>query len=178
MTVARPALRALGAAILRRDPRLDLAAPVAASAPAPPAQLPHTPRTFAARERELARLDAALAAMDGPGTALVTIHGTAGVGKTTLAVRWARTVAGSFPDCQLYVNLRGFDPAGQVVRPSLRPGGQPLGPLLSAGPGTRGPDRPDRRVVAASYGVTACPALAPLPQTLSRQTLPALPGCQ
>lgn len=127
-----PALRELEVAILRQDPRLDLAGPVVAAAgPSPagtpsagppsagtapagpvPAQLPHTPRAFTAREHELARLDAAAAA------GLVIVHGTAGVGKTTLAVHWARTAAESFPDGQLYANLRGFGPPGEVARPA------------------------------------------------------------
>jgi tetratricopeptide (TPR) repeat protein len=38
-----------------------------------------------------------------------TVAGTAGVGKTALAVRWAHRVAEAFPDGQLYVNLRGYD---------------------------------------------------------------------
>ena len=40
---------------------------------------------------------------------MAVIAGTAGVGKTALAVQWARQVARHFPDGQLYVNLRGYD---------------------------------------------------------------------
>jgi tetratricopeptide (TPR) repeat protein len=43
------------------------------------------------------------------------IAGTAGVGKTALAVHWARRVAGHFPDGQLYVNLRGYDLESPVL---------------------------------------------------------------
>jgi tetratricopeptide (TPR) repeat protein len=45
------------------------------------------------------------------------ISGTAGVGKTALAVHWAQRYAGRFPDGQLFVNLRGFGPAGAAVTP-------------------------------------------------------------
>jgi tetratricopeptide (TPR) repeat protein len=34
-------------------------------------------------------------------------------------VHWARTVAGRFPDGQLYVNLRGYDPEGDPLAPGV-----------------------------------------------------------
>jgi tetratricopeptide (TPR) repeat protein len=48
---------------------------------------------------------------------VAVVTGTAGVGKTTLAIRFARQVASRFPDGQLYVNLRGFDPSGAPTEP-------------------------------------------------------------
>jgi DNA-binding SARP family transcriptional activator len=120
------ALRDLEAAILRQDPALALPAVPVAAAPPPvvPAQLPPTLRAFTGRGQELARLDALLAQAtsthpDRSAAVLITaVSGTAGVGKTTLAVHWAHRVADRFPDGQLYVNLRGFDPAGVVLDPA------------------------------------------------------------
>jgi len=93
--------------------------------PACPAQLPPEPAGFAGRTAELGWLHALLpgesAAPDGPPPAspVVLITGTAGVGKTTLAVRFARQAGPLFPDGQLYVNLRGFDPASAPMLPAM-----------------------------------------------------------
>ncbi len=81
----------------------------------PPRQLPTRVPHFAGRARELAQLDAVLdeAASDrvtgATGVVISAIGGTAGVGKTALALHWAHRVAHRFPDGQLYANLRGFD---------------------------------------------------------------------
>lgn len=85
----------------------------------PPAQLPHDNSAFTGRRAELDEAFA-LSGVDGsrPGTVVISaIGGMAGVGKTTLAVHWAHRVADRFPDGQLYVNLRGFDPSGAVMDP-------------------------------------------------------------
>jgi DNA-binding SARP family transcriptional activator len=85
--------------------------------PAPtvvPRQLPGAVRHFAGRATELAALTRLVDSTDGAVT-IAAIHGTAGVGKTALAVHWAHQVVDRFPDGQLYANLRGFDPTGQVM---------------------------------------------------------------
>ncbi|MFI9832912.1 AfsR/SARP family transcriptional regulator [Streptomyces sp. NPDC051913] len=84
-----------------------------------PAQLPLRTAAFTGRNRELAVLDGLLAATTEPSAAAVVavVRGTAGVGKTALAVHWAHGVADRFPDGQLYVNLRGFDPSGAALTP-------------------------------------------------------------
>jgi tetratricopeptide (TPR) repeat protein len=82
--------------------------------------LPAAVEGFAGRAAELATLTGLLDRVGGPGGTVVisAIGGIAGVGKTTLAVRWAHRVAGEFPDGQLYVNLRGFGPGGPPVSPT------------------------------------------------------------
>ncbi|MFF2519439.1 BTAD domain-containing putative transcriptional regulator [Streptomyces sp. NPDC058086] len=79
-----------------------------------PRQLPPDLPIYTGRSRELARAQALVPAPHEP-SAVITIGGMAGVGKTALAVRLAHTVADQFPDGQLYINLRGFDPAGEMV---------------------------------------------------------------
>jgi len=76
-----------------------------------PAELPFAARGFAGRTAELAALE------DGEdGVWLIT--GTAGVGKTALAVQWAHAARDRYPDGQLYVNLRGFDADDEPLSPA------------------------------------------------------------
>jgi len=110
-------LRELHQRILEEDATLA----VPASAPQPagghaeavtPRELPAPATHFSGRAGELTALTALLdrAGEHAPGSVISAIVGTAGVGKTALAVSWAHQVAGRFPHGQLYVNLRGFDP--------------------------------------------------------------------
>jgi tetratricopeptide (TPR) repeat protein len=82
-----------------------------------PRELPSAVAGFTGRAAEL---DALTGLLDRPGrqapgvVVISAISGTAGVGKTALAVHWAHMAVDRFPDGQLYVNLRGYDP-GQPV---------------------------------------------------------------
>ncbi|MEV0134698.1 tetratricopeptide repeat protein [Dactylosporangium sp. NPDC050688] len=82
-----------------------------------PSQLPGDVRGFVNRHTELAILTRVVSDDHGdPNAAAVTvITGTAGVGKTSLALHWAHSVRDRFPDGQLYVNLRGYDPGQPAV---------------------------------------------------------------
>ncbi|MDV7222176.1 AfsR/SARP family transcriptional regulator, partial [Streptomyces prunicolor] len=84
-----------------------------------PSQLPLDPAGFTGREEELARLEKVLGASSARPTAVVVsaVSGTAGVGKTALAVHWAHRARDRFPDGQLYVNLRGYDPDRPLTAP-------------------------------------------------------------
>jgi tetratricopeptide (TPR) repeat protein len=76
-----------------------------------PRQLPAPVRHFVGRARELADLSERVRGQV-PGTVVIlAIGGMAGIGKTALALQFAHEVIESFPDGQLHVNLRGFDPA-------------------------------------------------------------------
>jgi len=128
----RRSVRALADAMALAEPEralLDRASrptPVAASTALPPStcpgsgqqgktvprQLPAAVSCFTGRGIELTMLSGMLGT--GPRAPMPTlvisaIAGTAGVGKTALAVHWAHLVAERFPDGQLYVNLHGYD---------------------------------------------------------------------
>jgi tetratricopeptide (TPR) repeat protein/DNA-binding XRE family transcriptional regulator len=89
----------------------------AASKRVVPRFLPPGVPGFVGRTDQLAALSEVL--NQPGGTAVIAaIGGTAGVGKTALAVHWAHRVAEEFPDGQVFVNLRGFDPLAAAMRPA------------------------------------------------------------
>jgi DNA-binding SARP family transcriptional activator/tetratricopeptide (TPR) repeat protein len=146
-----------------------------------PAQLPPDLRSFVGREAELAALDHPLAG-DGqrPATAIVisAIAGTAGIGKTTLAVRWAHRIRDRFPDGQLFVNLHGSDPTGMPTDPAdaLR------GFLTALGvPPERVPATVDARTALYRTTLASKRVLVILDNALDadqvRPLLPGAPGC-
>jgi DNA-binding SARP family transcriptional activator len=162
-----PELRDLHDAILRRSVvgyppgggRPDPVLPATATAPAKPADLPDGSRIpaphaaafrpaeipadivdFTGRVRELQALDAFLPVRDGPlprGMLIVAVEGTAGAGKTALAIRWAHRVTDRFPDGQLHVNLRGYS-QGIPMQPI-----EALTTMLRAVGADRVPEEPD-----------------------------------
>jgi DNA-binding SARP family transcriptional activator/Flp pilus assembly protein TadD len=109
--------------ILRDDPALVSPRPAVTEQPAPapsptpaparrvPRQLPGATSRFIGRDEELAALDQLLAQRppDDERNLVLAVDGTAGVGKTTLAVQWAHSVSEWFDGGQLYANLRGYD---------------------------------------------------------------------
>ncbi len=159
-----PGLTRLHGQILRSDPSLlpaehghparpspaPLQVPEPRREPEPfqvpaPRQLPPGAACFAGRRAELAALTGLrekAGALPPGGTPIAAITGTAGVGKTALAIRWAHEAARDFPDGQLYVNLRGYHPSGAPVPPdeairgflgALQPAGQiPVPPQARA----------------------------------------------
>jgi DNA-binding SARP family transcriptional activator len=156
-----PRLRRLYQQIQSADPGLDLA--VAAPAPEVPGilrvtspgprpvvprQLPAAVAHFTGRRAELDALTRPLDRTASPDGAVTiwTVAGTAGIGKTALALHWAHRVADRFGDGQLYASLRGFGPrvapaapgevirglpgrAGRAAREPARPRGGSGGPV-------------------------------------------------
>ncbi|MDI1464108.1 BTAD domain-containing putative transcriptional regulator [Catellatospora sp. KI3] len=117
-----PELTSLHRAILRGDPALM--PPAAPDRPqrTAPAQLPVAPADFTGRADQTDALIAALT--PAPGAAVHVIAGRGGSGKSALAVHVAHQVKASFPDGQLYAELRGMGDApaepGEVLGRMLK----------------------------------------------------------
>jgi DNA-binding SARP family transcriptional activator/tetratricopeptide (TPR) repeat protein len=115
-----PELRRLHRAVLREEPCLAPPAPPAppvksAAGSVAPSQLPADVSGFTGRTSELVWLDHVLSDGQTERAPVVSvISGTAGVGKTALAVHWAHRVRDGLGDGQLYLNLRGHARGGPV----------------------------------------------------------------
>jgi tetratricopeptide (TPR) repeat protein len=86
-------------------------------------QLPSVPPAFTGRELELRDLETALAKQGNIGAAISAsgagIQGMGGVGKTALATKLAHQFKDKYPDAQICLNLRGFDPMGRKPMPPV-----------------------------------------------------------
>lgn len=138
-----------------------------------PRQLPAVVATFSGRVSELDQLDSAAGAV-----VISAVNGTAGVGKTALALHWAHRVASRFPDGQLYVNMRGFEPdrepmsAAEAVRGFLDAFGVPSDAIpvsFDAQAALFRSKVADRRVLVVLDNVNNADQVRPL--------LPGGPGC-
>ena len=134
---------------------------------------------FTGRHEHLKQLDELLPEDGRRDTAIVisTITGTAGVGKTALAVHWGHRVSDRFPDGQLYVDLRGHA-QGEPVRPIdalaqfLRSLGVPAGEIPTEESAASARYRSllaERRVLVLLDNAAEPAQVRPL--------LPASPGC-
>ncbi len=109
-------LRELQESILRDAAAVAAPAPSAAPQRRRPAQLPSDVMAFVGRRSELAAMDGALTDRGDSGPVPVcVVTGGPGVGKSGLAVHWARRAAHRFPDGQLYADLREVEESGGPV---------------------------------------------------------------
>ena len=179
-----PGLRDLHQRMLAADPALavtggaqpEQAGPVRGT----PQELPPMVPDFTGRQAELQALARLVqqAGEKSPGTVVISaIGGTAGVGKTALAVHWAHQAASRFPDGQLYVDLRGYDPG-----PPVEPADALAGFLRSLGvPGTDIPAEAAERATRYRSVLAGQRVLVVLDNAGSadqvRPLLPATGGC-
>jgi tetratricopeptide (TPR) repeat protein len=140
-----------------------------------PHQLPRTVRHFTNRHDEQDALTALLDAAEQTKTMVISaVNGTAGIGKTTLALYWGHQVRDRFQDGELYVDLRGFSPAAEPM-----PAGEVLRGFLDAlgVSSERIPEDTDARAALYRSMVYGRRMLVVLDNALnSEQVRPLLPG--
>ncbi|WP_232828781.1 AfsR/SARP family transcriptional regulator [Kribbella monticola] len=96
----------------RRPPGEDvvpgpMAAPVLSDPQRPPSQLPLDLPDFSGRKQKLEQLRDLVCGRDPVRPPVAVISGAPGTGKTSLAVRLGHLVRDSFPDGQIYLDMRG-----------------------------------------------------------------------
>ena len=142
-------------------------------------QLPGDIPAFMGRADALATLDRLLAPASANRTVVISaVSGAAGIGKTALALHWANRAVQWFPDGQLYVNLRGFDPGGKRVAPedALRGFLEALGVPSNQTPTTREALVNVYRSLLAGKRILVVLDNAAAAEHV-RPLLPATPGC-
>lgn len=131
-----PALQRLQQRVLTGDPELQA---VPQRTVPRPRQLSAVAEGFTGRVDELARL----AKLLDENAATVVVDGAGGVGKTTLALRFAHELADRFPDGQVQLNLHGYGP------------GDPVEPLAALGTLLQAVDVPSEQVPASAEARSA-----------------------
>ncbi|MGH3703293.1 MAG: BTAD domain-containing putative transcriptional regulator [Agromyces sp.] len=143
-----------------------------------PRKLPLAPAAVVDRAGIRALLDETTANALRGEPAILSISGMAGIGKTTLAVQWAHSVADRFPDGQLFINLRGYAPAGESLS-DTEALGQLLADLGGSVAGIQGGADPLREAYRRAIGgrrmVVVIDNAADADQ--ARSLLPGVPGC-
>ncbi|ADB35720.1 transcriptional regulator, SARP family [Kribbella flavida DSM 17836] len=96
-----------------------MAAPALTEPRRPPSQLPLDLPDFSGRERHLEQLRDLVCGRDPVRPPIAVISGAPGTGKSSLAVRLGHLVRDSFPDGQIYLDMRGAteprDPGGALT---------------------------------------------------------------
>ncbi|MGL5929907.1 MAG: ATP-binding protein, partial [Dermatophilaceae bacterium] len=142
---------------------------------ATPSEIPPDDQALSGRVAELAEILEPPESVPSPATRIVTVVGIGGVGKTSLAVRAAHLLRERFPDGQLYLNLRGFDPRHEPLTPAAA-----LVQLLSAIGVAATPRDPERRVALWRTAVAGRRLLVLLDNAASadqvEDLLPGAPG--
>jgi len=114
------------------------------------------------------------AAGSGDAPTVLAVDGTAGVGKTALALQWAHAAAARFPDGQLYLDLRGYSHDGEPLSPTVA-----LNTLLHAlGVPTDAVVQDEEQLAAAYRSATAGKRLLVLLDNAAsaEQVRPLVPG--
>ena len=148
-----------------------MAAPELTTAKRPPSQLPLDLPDFSGRQEHLEQLRDLVCGRDPVRPPIAVISGAPGTGKTSLAVRLGHLVRESFPDGQIYLDMRG------ATQPRDS-GGALTDLLLSLNvPDFAVPADPERRSAMLRSELASRRVLIVLDDVASsRQVAPLMPG--